>query len=214
MGIGKSFTGYDAARGRSFNLQTIDGGGWGGRPTEDGPSGCVTVCQGDVRNAPIESIEQKAPVIVEERSLIPNTGGPGKFRGGLGLKLQVKALAEGQWGLPPHRRVFYPPWGLWNGKPGRGGSNSMKLSEGSDWEPVPTSRLSVSPGAVVKAETTGGGGWGDPLDRDPQRVLYDVENYYISRDAARDDYGVVLVDEDVDLTATATLRAQMRKATV
>ena len=74
MMIGRSFTGYDPRRGKSFVLQTIDGGGWGGRPTQDGPSGSVTVCQGDVRNAPIESIEQKCPVIVEARELLPDTG--------------------------------------------------------------------------------------------------------------------------------------------
>ena len=79
MMIGRSFTGYDPRRGKSFVLQTIDGGGWGGRPTQDGPSGSVTVCQGDVRNAPIESIEQKCPVIVEARELLPDTGGPGKY---------------------------------------------------------------------------------------------------------------------------------------
>jgi N-methylhydantoinase B len=210
MGIGRAFTGFDPRRGRGFVLQSIDGGGWGGRPYEDGPSGCVTVCQGDVRNAPIESIEQKSPVIVEERTLVPDTGGPGQFRGGLGLKLQVRALAEGQWGLPPHRRCYYPPWGLWDGKPGRGGANWMKLSDTSDWEKVPGSRINVPAGSVIRAETTGGGGWGDPLKRDPERVLYDVMNHYISMQAARDDYGVVIAAGKVDTDATTALRAKMK----
>ena len=192
-------------------LQTIEGGGWGGRPSEDGESGSVSVCQGDVRNAPIESIEQKCPVIVEARELLPDTGGPGKFRGGLGLRLQVKALEEGRWGLPPHRRNTYPPWGLWGGKLGRGGTNWVKTPEDADWKQTPIYRLPVTKGTVIRAQTTGGGGWGDPLDRDPERVLLDVLNRYVSRQGARDDYGVVITEgEQIDPKATETLRAKMR----
>ena len=215
MGIGRSFSGYDSRRKRGFVLQSIDGGGWGGRPGQDGPSGSVTVCQGDVRNAPIESIEQKVPVIVEERTLLPDTGGPGKYRGGLGLKLQVRALAEGQWGLPPHRRCYYPPWGLWDGRPGRGGANWIKTPEDTEWQKLPSTRQMVSPGTVIRAETTGGGGWGNPFEREPERVLNDVINHYISRQAAREDYGIVLIDgEDrVDLAASQTLRAEKKAAT-
>ena len=211
MGIGRAFNGYDAARERGFMLQSIDGGGWGGRPTEDGPSGCVTVCQGDVRNAPIESIEQRAPVIVQERGLLPDTGGPGKFRGGLGLRLQIKTLAEGRWGLPPHRRCFYPPWGLWSGKPGRGGANWFRTDDGGEWQTVPGSRLDVAAGTTIRAETTGGGGWGDPLERDSERVRSDVLNRYVTSEAARTDYGVVLDDSGaVDQEATSRLREEMQ----
>jgi len=213
MMIGRSFTGYDPRRGRNFVLQSIDGGGWGGRPTQqDGPSASVGMCQGDVRNAPIESIEQKCPVIVEERGLQPDTGGPGKFRGGLGIRLQVRALEEGRWGLPPHRRCYYPPWGLWGGKPGRGGANWVKTPEDAEWKPNSIYRLPVTRNTVIRAETTGGGGFGDPLDREPERVLADVLNHYVSRKGALEDYGVVITDDDaVDAAATATLRAEMRK---
>jgi N-methylhydantoinase B len=211
MMIGRSFTGYDPRRGKSFVLQTIDGGGWGGRPTQDGPSGSVTTCQGDVRNAPIESIEQKCPVIVEARELRPDSGGPGKYRGGLGLRLQVRALEEGRWGLPPHRRNTYPPWGLWGGKLGRGGSNWVKTPEDQEWKPTGIYRLPVTKQTVIRAETTGGGGWGDPLDRDPQMVLTDFLNGYISKQGARDDYGVVIDDRDqIDLKDTDALRQKLR----
>jgi N-methylhydantoinase B len=211
MMIGRSFTGYDPRRGKSFVLQTIDGGGWGGRPTQDGPSGSVTVCQGDVRNAPIESIEQKCPVIVEARELVPDTAGPGKYRGGLGLRLQVKALEEGRWGLPPHRRNTYPPWGLWGGKLGRGGTNWVKTPEDPEWKQTGIYRLPVTKQTVIRAQTTGGGGWGDPLERDPAMVLTDFLNHYVSRNGARDDYGVVIDDRDeVDLKATEALRQKMR----
>jgi N-methylhydantoinase B len=167
-----------------------------------------------VRNAPIESIEQKCPVIVEARELRPDSGGPGKYRGGLGLRLQVRALEEGRWGLPPHRRNTYPPWGLWGGKPGRGGSNWVKTPEDQEWKPTGIYRLPVTKQAVIRAETTGGGGWGDPLERDPQMVLTDFLNGYISRQGARDDYGVVIDDRDlIDLKATDALRQTMRAET-
>jgi N-methylhydantoinase B len=211
MMIGRSFTGYDPRRGKSFVLQSIDGGGWGGRPTQDGPSGSVTVCQGDVRNAPIESIEQKCPVIVEARELRPDSAGPGKYRGGLGLRLQVRALEEGRWGLPPHRRNTFPPWGLWGGKLGRGGSNWVKTPEDKEWQPTGIYRLPVGKQTVIRAETTGGGGWGDALERDTAMVLNDVLNGYVSKQGARDDYGVVIDDRgQVDVKATEALRQKMR----
>lgn len=214
MGIGRTFTGFDSRRGRTVVLQSIDGGGWGGRPGEDGPSGSVTVCQGDVRNAPIETMEQKSPVIVEERSLLPDTGGPGQHRGGLGLRLQVRALAEGTWGLPPHRRRHFPPWGLWGGQPGRGGENLVKTKSTDEWKPAQSARVTVPEGAVIRVETMGGGGWGDPLERDPERVRLDVANHYVTPEGARKDYGVVLSSDlqHVDVAATAELRARLKAA--
>lgn len=214
MPIGRSFAGVDPRSGRSFVLQSIDGGGWGGRPGQDGPSASVTVCQGDVRNAPIESMELKTPVVVEERALAPDTGGPGQFRGGLGMRLQIRALAEGRWALPPHRRCHYPPWGLWGGKPGRGGANYVRLPEESEWRRLGGGRLPVPVDGRIRVETAGGGGYGDPLERDPVRVLHDVVNGYVTRAAAQLDYGVVL-DADgaaVDADATQALRGRMREA--
>ena len=87
-----SFFGLDPRNGRDFVLQTIEGGGWGGRPWEDGESASVSVCQGDVRNAPIETIELKTPVLVEQRALREDSGGAGKYRGGLGMMTQMREL--------------------------------------------------------------------------------------------------------------------------
>ena len=93
------FFGHDPKKGKNFVVQSIEGGGWGGRPFEDGESASVSICQGDVRNAPIENIELKCPVIVEERVLRQDSGGAGKFRGGLGLDSKVRNLVEGRWNL-------------------------------------------------------------------------------------------------------------------
>ena len=209
MGIGRSFSGFDARHNRSFVLQSIDGGGWGGRPTQDGPSGSVTVCQGDVRNAPIESIEQKSPVIVESRSLVPDSGGPGKFRGGLGLMLQIKSLSEGVWGLPPHRRCHFPPWGLLGGQPGRGGSNEVKMPN-QEWKKAESVRLSVPAQTTIRVKTTGGGGWGNPFERDPELVIKDFQNHYITAERATLDYGVVIDSSTMKLNIEKTMKIRKK----
>ncbi|WP_407707326.1 hydantoinase B/oxoprolinase family protein, partial [Bacillus mycoides] len=105
----------DPRTNKPFVLQGIEGGGCGGRPHEDGESAAVSVCQGDVRNAPIESIEIKAPVIVEERRLRQDSGGAGTFRGGLGFDVRIRNVTEVQWNLSQGRRSQCPPWGLWGG---------------------------------------------------------------------------------------------------
>lgn len=208
MGIGRSFWGFDSRRDKSVILQSIDGGGWGGRPSGDGPSASVTVCQGDVRNAPIEAMELKTPVVVEERALRPDSGGPGKYRGGLGLRLSIRNLADGRWGIPRDRRSHCPPWGLSGGEDGRRGANWIR-EPGGEWEQTTSVRFQAKAGTTVRGETPGGGGWGDPLERDPAAVLDDVQSGYVSVDGARDDYGVVLSGSgtEVDREATLALRA-------
>ncbi len=112
------FFGVHPKTNRRFVVQSIEGGGWGGRPYEDGEFGTVSVCQGDVRNGSIEGIELKCPVLVESRGLRPDSGGAGKHRGGLGIDMRVRNLVEGRWNFEHTRREQCPPWGLWGGKPG------------------------------------------------------------------------------------------------
>src|SRR5206468_2806447 len=81
---------------QAFVTQSIEGGGWGGRPTGDGESASVSVCQGDVRNAPIEKMELRWPILVRGRELRTDSGGPGQYRGGLGLEIEVEGLIEGR----------------------------------------------------------------------------------------------------------------------
>ncbi len=95
---------------RRFVVQSIEGGGWGGRPYEDGESATVSVCQGDVRNGSIEGIELKCPVLVEGRALRRDSAGPGKYRGGFGIDMEVSNLVEGRWNFEQTRRGICPPW--------------------------------------------------------------------------------------------------------
>jgi len=208
------FFGVNPATGKRFVVQSLEGGGWGGRPHEDGESGSVSICQGDVRNGTLEGIELKNPVLVEERVLRQDSGGAGKFRGGLGIDLKVLNLVEGRWNLGGKSRETTPPWGILKGKPGDTACYLLKTPGDNDFAVKNAYRHPVPQDSEVIVRTGGGGGWGDPLDRDPAAVRWDVIEGYVSRDAAREDYGVVLDGKElaIDTAATEALRAA-RKAT-
>jgi N-methylhydantoinase B len=207
------FFGVHPKTGRRFVVQSIEGGGWGGRPFEDGESGTVSVCQGDVRNGSIEGIELKCPVMVEGRSLRTDSGGAGKFRGGLGIDMQVRNLVEGKWNFELVKRSQCPPWGLWGGKPGEFGMYLLREPGEADYRMMGGAHHPVPVKSEVIVRTGGGGGWGDPLDRDPTAVRADVVEELVSRRSAREDYGVVLRDDlSIDQAATEAARHAIRAA--
>ena len=206
------FFGRHPDTGRNFVVQSIEGGGWGGRPGEDGESGTVSVCQGDVRNATIEGIELKCPVLVEQRALRTDSGGAGEYRGGLGIDVNVVNMVDGRWNFQGSLRRTAPPWGLWGG--GTGATHGFLLQEPGDsgFREMDAQGYAVPPHAEVVVRTGGGGGWGDPLNRDPGKVSSDVSEGYVSPEAAERDYGVVLDAGTlaVDSDATAELRRARR----
>ena len=205
------FFGMHPKTGRRFVVQSIEGGGWGGRPFEDGESATVSVCQGDVRNGSIEGIELKCPVLVESRALRQDSCGAGQFRGGLGIDMRVRNLVDGHWNFEQTKRSQCPPWGLWGGGAGEPGGYLLRLPEETDFQPTAGARIPVSVGASAIVRTGGGGGWGDPLERDAGKVAEDVREEMISREAARALYGVVLSDDlRLDRDATTALRRAMR----
>src|SRR5215472_5877170 len=196
---------------RRFVVQSIEGGGWGGRPTEDGESATVSVCQGDVRNGSIEGIELKCPVVIEGRALRQDSCGAGEHRGGLGIDVQVRNLVEGHWNFEQAKRVNCPPWGLWGGRAGESGGYLLRLPGENDFKPIVGAHIPVPLHASAIVRTGGGGGWGDPLDRDPAQVRSDVLEELVSRLAAREHYGVMFNDDlTVDEKNTQALRASMR----
>jgi N-methylhydantoinase B len=214
LGASFVFFGNDPRRNRSFVVQSIESGGWGGRPYEDGESVSMSVCQGDVRNAPIENIELKNPILVLERAMRQDSGGAGKFRGGLGVSTTARGLVPGRWNAGGTRggRVDCPPWGLRGGKSGAIADTLIKLPDEEAFHPSAGGRNVMPVGTEVRYRTAGGGGWGDPLERDPQMVLSDVVEEYISAESARTDYGVVLTEDmrAVDIAATEAMRASLR----
>jgi N-methylhydantoinase B len=212
LGGALAFFGKDPVKNRNFVLQTIEGGGWGARPWEDGESASVSVCQGDVRNAPVETIELKTPVIVRKRSLREGSGGAGAFRGGLGITTTIESLAEGRWSSSQQGRTMFPPWGIHGGGAGLVGEAYIKAAGDADFHREDPFRKLLAPGSSVTIMTAGGGGWGNALDRDPAHVRMDVIEEYISRDDVLAVYGVVMdaSTNDVDEAATTALRAQRR----
>jgi N-methylhydantoinase B len=211
LGGAMVFFGNHPQTGKRFVVQSLEGGGWGGRPMEDGESGTVSVCQGDVRNGSIEGIELKCPVLVEARAMRPDSCGAGKYRGGLGLDVRVRNLVEGRWNFEHTKRQKCPPWGLWNGKAGEFGGYLMRLPGEETFTPMRGSHVAVPIGSEAIVRTGGGGGWGDPLERDPRAVQHDVAEEFISAEAALRDYGVVLTaTHELDMDATQARRAAMR----
>jgi N-methylhydantoinase B len=205
------FFGLDPKTKRRFIVQSIEGGGWGGRPFEDGESATVSVCQGDVRNGSIEGIELKCPVLIESRGLRQDSCGAGKYRGGLGLDVRVRNLVEGKWNFERSRRSKRPPWGLWGGTAGEPSGNLLKLPGEKAFKLITGSNISVSRNSEAIVRTGGGGGWGNPLERVAAMVVEDVAEGLISRQAARELYGVVLRGNvALDESATARLRDRLQ----
>jgi N-methylhydantoinase B len=207
------FFGVNPQTSKRFVVQSLEGGGWGGRPTEDGESATVSVCQGDVRNGSIEGIELKCPVLVEGRALRAGSGGAGKFRGGLGIDMRVRNLVEGKWNFEMPRRGKCPPWGIRGGTPGEPGGYLLKMPGERKFTMRGGSHIPVPIGAEAIVRTGGGGGWGKAQDRDPALVAKDVAEGFISAAAARKFYGVaVRANMSLDETATRALRKRLGSA--
>jgi N-methylhydantoinase B len=181
----------DRERGRPFIGMNIVGGGWGGRPHEDGVNTAVSICQGDVRNIPLELQEAYYPILIERFALRPDSGGAGQYRGGLGLELRVRALQE----LFVSRnveRVQCPPWGLWGGQPGATPTSIVERADGQQEEITRSlHRLPLAAGDTITLKSAGGGGWGDPARRDRALIAQDLRLGYVTPARAAADYGAV-----------------------
>jgi N-methylhydantoinase B len=204
-----SSAGRHPASGRWYSQYEILNGGTGARPDSDGVSAMDELVV-NVMNTPVEAIETEFPVRVERYELATDSGGPGTFRGGLGVRRQWRILAdESIVNLRMDRFKFSSP-GIFAAKPAR--ASKAILNPGSAAERPLTSKvagLRLRQGDLLSVEFAGGGGWGSPYERDPERVRGDVIRNYVSPARAREDYGVVLTSElAVDAEATARLRAQ------
>lgn len=195
--------------GKGYVQYEIMGGGTGGRAMMDGVSGTCSH-QSNARIAPVEIIESEFPTRVTRFELIPDSGGAGEFRGGLGILREYVNLGEARFNIRSNKH-FIAPRGVAGGAEGRCGRLTMHPGEAG--EKVLPSRYSDYPladGDTFKVETPGGGGYGDPKRRQPARVARDVNEGYVTAAAARDIYRVALVERDggwaVDEQATRALR--------
>jgi N-methylhydantoinase B len=185
---GCSFFGF-RPDGSRFILMNIFGGGWGGRPDEDGESASVSVCQGDVRNTPVELQEIKYPFLVEQHMLRSDSGGAGKFRGGLGLALTYRALHRCKANINCDR-TRDPPWGLHGGMPAATNCAIIRrAADGSERVVYKATEIEIEAGDTVTFLTAGGGGYGDPKARDPQAVSRDIAEGVVSPAAASEHHG-------------------------
>ena len=200
------YSGYDK-KGEWFQLFQIGFGGVPGRPVGDGPDG-HSLWPG-FTNVPNEFIESYFPLLIERYETIPDSGGAGLHRGGNGLSVAYRFLADGEIGIHDERWLTYP-WGVLGGETGLRSTKRLVTTDGREqWLPAKVEGIKVKEGDVLYFNTWGGGGWGDPYARDPELVRTDVARGLVTPDGARR-YGVVITDNhSVDAVATAALRATL-----
>jgi N-methylhydantoinase B len=159
----------------------------------------------------IEVTELEHPILLLCYEFVADKAGAGKYRGGLGIDMHVRNLVEGRWNFEQARRLQCPPWGLWGGMAGESGGYLMRLPGESDFKPMVGAHIPVPLKTEAIVRTGGGGGWGDPLERDPEAVRSDVREELVSREAALAHYGVVLRDDlTLDQSATHQRRDRLR----
>jgi N-methylhydantoinase B len=205
--------GYDDNR-TPFILVDMVNGSWGGRSSRDGIEGVTNPTQ-NLNTTPIEVIERELPIRIKTWGFVPDTEGPGKYRGGLALRREYEFLGdEAVLQVRSDRRDF-PPYGLFGGGPGApsqsvlnpGGPHERNLSQ--------TVTMDIRRGDVLRHDLPGAGGFGSPVERDPAAVAADVRAGKVNRVRAREVYGVELApDGSVDVEATTALRRDRQKEEV
>ncbi|WP_213663492.1 hydantoinase B/oxoprolinase family protein [Stutzerimonas stutzeri] len=199
------YSGYDK-NGEWFQLFQIGFGGIPGRPAGDGADG-HSLWPG-FTNVPNEFVEAYFPLRIESYETLADTGGAGLHRGGNGLRVSYRMLADGEISIHDDRWLTYP-WGVSGGEPGERSRKELLRADGTrQMLPSKCDNIRVSAGDLLLFDTWGGGGWGDPFKRDPAKVLTDVRRGLVSVDGARC-YGVVVVNDAVDQAATDELRAAL-----
>jgi N-methylhydantoinase B len=198
--------------GRAFQLMEILYGGIPGRPVGDGMDGHSWWPL--FENIPTEYLESYYPMIIESYASVPDTGGPGKHRGGNGVEKVYLLLEDGEISIHDDRHLTQP-WGILGGKPGACSDKTLVRGDGSrEALPSKVDNVHVRNGDRVIFRTAGGGGWGDPLEREPQRVRDDVARRLVSPAAAREQYGVALVGDAfaLDHKATQDMRESLARS--
>jgi N-methylhydantoinase B/oxoprolinase/acetone carboxylase alpha subunit len=214
------FGGIDPRTGEQYAHYHFEASGWGGRHRLDGNSAQNHI-HGNCRNTPVEVFETRFPVLVRSYGLVPDSGGPGRRRGGLGVRRILRVLAPELTASAMMDRVKSGAWGLFGGQPGRTAAILVRRAREREFRSFQDAFGTVSPskfanirlreGDEVLIESAGGGGYGDAFEREPELVRRDVELGLVSEGAARERYAVALVQNDgrilVDAAGTEALRA-------
>ncbi|TVQ29445.1 MAG: hydantoinase B/oxoprolinase family protein [Geminicoccaceae bacterium] len=207
---GISIGGYHADR-KPFIFVDFACGTWGGRPWADGLEGNANMLA-NMASVSVEVIEAEYPVQITAYELLPDRMGAGKFRGGAPYTRSYRFLErEAVLQIRSDRRTFRP-YGLYGGHPGQPSENQL-IRDGETTALPSKFTMTIREGDVYRHDLAGAGGWGDPLERDPEAVLKDVRNELLSPDKAARDYGVVVEAAPwrIDAAATADLRDRLRR---
>jgi len=205
--------GIDPATGKNFvgYIGVPWAGGGGARSDKDG----IDVIETDLNNClnyPTEACEIDLPMRLNYLQLWSDSGGPGRLRGGLGYVAEVEWFGSEVTVSLRRDRHVYGPWGLFGGKAAPPCRTLLVRPDGTS-EELPSKKVfPLGTGDILKIWTSGGGGYGDPLERAPDLVLTDVLDGRVTVEAAANDYGVVIQDGALDAAATATLRARLLAA--
>lgn len=200
--------------GKKVNVFPVLIGGSGGRPVSDGYDGTNSTFA-FLRNTPIEAIEAEMDILVHEYHYVQDSGGPGKYRGGLGVGMTLEALVpDTSLAMRGMGRTRFAPWGVHGGLCGAKTLPAV-VNQGKT-HPQTIAKLdilSMRRGDTITLSSSGGGGYGDPCEREPTRVLEDVQFGFVSRSQARDTYGTVIGpgSDELDVAATASLRGRLRE---
>ena len=207
LGAGHGITGHSTDGSTAFMATSFHSGGAGARPEQDGLS--ATPYPSGVRNVPVEVTEAITPIVVWRKDYRLDSGGAGSSRGGLGQTMVLSNREDVPFGIfASFERVHYPARGRDGGGPGAKGR--LRLESGPEFRNKGFQVVPESDRLIV--EMPGGGGYGDPFARDPEKVLDDVVNGLVSAEAAERDYGVAVSDGAVDAVRTKELRAAARNA--
>lgn len=202
------FEGRHPATGELYLAITGNHGGWGASAGHDGPGPYKTMSHGDTLDVPVEALEALYPLRFEHYEIRPDSGGAGEFRGGGGLEKVLKILAPTTAQLN-FERSGCAPWGVMGGKDAAVPETFVERTDAPP-QSVMKANVPMGSGDMLRVLSSGGGGYGDPLKRDPDRVARDVRHGYVTIEAARRDYGVVIDAAGlVQADATTALRVSL-----
>lgn len=188
-----TFSGEDPDRGTQYAFYETEAGGHGGRPTSDGMD-AVQVHMTNTMNTPVEMLETTYPLRVEQYTLRSDSGGAGQYRGGLGLRRDVRILEHPATVSLLGDRRRHAPYGLAGGDPGEPGQDVLIIDGNAEPLPGKVTRR-VDPGATISVRTPGGGGYGDPADRDPEAIARDLRRNKITPAQAKEAYDYELNED-------------------
>jgi N-methylhydantoinase B len=203
--------GINPENGKHWTFYETIAGGFGGRRGIDGVDAIHTHMT-NTMNTPVEAIETVYPIRFLKYELRENSGGAGKWRGGVGLERSWILLASSATLSVLAERTKISPWGLYGGKSGAKGEYDIIKPNGKRMKLKSKCTVKVEKGDIFAVKTPGGGGYGNPMEREPKLVLHDVLNGLVSLVTAKKDYGVVIdpVTMKIDWKSTQLLRAKQK----